>query len=371
MSSTTGKSFMEENISVSDKIWIYGNGSFAQRLANSFTTAGIEVLGFFEIDSKFRNESRLNSFDPYVEIFPDQKKWTVVLGIGNAYADLKNISTRLKNDGYEVIYPLAALRLLFLKGIEIENYWMTGDFEIFDRCQDQLENAYKKLSDERSRNIFTNILEFRKSGDPFILDDHDPTELSYLPSDVPWISKNEILENVIDAGSYDGDTLKSFLKAKINIKNWWCFEPDLGNFAKLNQNRVVFDEKIKVTTIPCALWSKTEILTFANGGDFGTGSAISKTGTDTVVATSLDEICNWEVCSLIKMDIEGAELDALKGALNTIKKTRPKLAICVYHKPTDLWEITNYLADNFKDYNFYLRTYYEQTFETVLYAVPN
>ena len=133
----------------------------------------------------------------------------------------------------------------------------------------------------------------------------------------------------------------------------------------------MFDDKIKVTTIPCALWSKTEILTFANGGDFGTGSAISKTGTDTVVATSLDEICNWEVCSLIKMDIEGAELDALKGALNTIKKTRPKLAICVYHKSTDLWEITNYLADNFNDYNFYLRTYYEQTFETVLYAVPN
>jgi FkbM family methyltransferase len=361
---------IQSNVPISSKIWIYGNGVFAQRLAKSFTTLGFEILGYLEINEKFRSNSRLVSSNPLEKNSKLPKEFSVILGIGNGEADIKNIATKLKNEGFDLVYPLAAIRFLFLEGIKMENYWMSGDFEIFDRCREDIESAQEKLADSKSKKIFHNILEFRKTGNPFTLVDYDPKEQTYLPNDLPWISKNEILNNVIDAGAYDGDTLRAFHQAEIKIDNWWCFEPDMQNLKKLQENLRHLERKISVTTIPCALWSKTEMLAFETGGDIGTGSAISNSGKEMILATSLDEIRDWENCSLIKMDIEGAELDALKGSIETITKTRPKLAISVYHKPTDLWEIIGYLEKNLKNYSFYLRTYCEQTFETVLYGVP-
>ena len=69
------------------------------------------------------------------------------------------------------------------------------------------------------------------------------------------------------------------------------------------------------------------------------------------------------------MDIEGAELDALKGAVHTIQTYRPKLAISIYHKPEDLVEIPLYLMEIMPDYQFYIRHYTTWLEETVLYAI--
>ena len=71
------------------------------------------------------------------------------------------------------------------------------------------------------------------------------------------------------------------------------------------------------------------------------------------------------------MDIEGAEYEALLGLESVLLRDKPHLAISVYHKPDDMWKIGLWLKSLFGDtYNFYLRTYNFQTFDTVLYAVP-
>jgi len=67
------------------------------------------------------------------------------------------------------------------------------------------------------------------------------------------------------------------------------------------------------------------------------------------------------------MDIEGAELDALKGAENTIRESLPDLAICLYHSPSHLWEIPLFIS-SLGDYKFHLRNYTSFISETVLYA---
>jgi hypothetical protein len=72
----------------------------------------------------------------------------------------------------------------------------------------------------------------------------------------------------------------------------------------------------------------------------------------------------------IKMDIEGSELEALKGAKNTIKNQKPRLAISVYHKPEDIFEIPLYLKELVPAYKFYLRhDCLVNLTETVLYAM--
>ena len=72
-----------------------------------------------------------------------------------------------------------------------------------------------------------------------------------------------------------------------------------------------------------------------------------------------------------KMDIEGAEREALKGCESTIKTFFPKLAICIYHLPDDLWEIPYWLMTKFPEYEYYIRHYRDNATETLLYAVPS
>ena len=69
------------------------------------------------------------------------------------------------------------------------------------------------------------------------------------------------------------------------------------------------------------------------------------------------------------MDIEGAEVNALLGAEENIKKQKPKLAICVYHKPEHLWKIPLYIKKIVPDYKLYIRHHTNQEYETVCYAV--
>jgi hypothetical protein len=71
----------------------------------------------------------------------------------------------------------------------------------------------------------------------------------------------------------------------------------------------------------------------------------------------------------IKMDIEGSELNALQGAQNTIRKYKPILAICVYHKKNDLLTIPAYIHSICPEYKFYLRAHSKYSQELVLYAV--
>ena len=75
-----------------------------------------------------------------------------------------------------------------------------------------------------------------------------------------------------------------------------------------------------------------------------------------------------EKIDFIKMDIEGCELKALHGAINTLKKHKPKLAIAAYHKYEDYYEIPKFLNELKIDYKFYLASYTLGFSDTIIYA---
>ncbi|MNC49053.1 hypothetical protein D3C75_982030 [compost metagenome] len=116
------------------------------------------------------------------------------------------------------------------------------------------------------------------------------------------------------------------------------------------------------------LYSKTCELNFNKTS--GEDGSIDEHGTDIVSVVSIDDAIHERV-TYIKMDIEGAELAALKGAENTIKNYSPVLAICMYHKASDYLDIFNYIRSVNSEYKFFFRHHLNYYAETVLYAIKN
>ena len=102
------------------------------------------------------------------------------------------------------------------------------------------------------------------------------------------------------------------------------------------------------------------------------GAAISPNGGLDVDCFSLDDLFAQHNLSptYIKMDIEGAELDALRGAENTIREQAPILAVCIYHRHDDLWRIPGYIHSLCTDYSFFLYPHEVEGWELVCYAIP-
>ena len=181
--------------------------------------------------------------------------------------------------------------------------------------------------------------------------------------DLPELQLKEI-EYFVDAGSFNGDDTLNFLKYCKNSKGIYIFEPDEKN---LNVCKKRLSKVENIELYPYGLWNKRENISFSAGKS---GSSRIQYGEDDMIeCISLDEILDQKEVSYIKMDIEGAEMNALVGARDTIKHFRPKLAICVYHEQDDIYRIPEYLLKLIPDYQLYLRHYSMGTLETVLYAI--
>ena len=119
--------------------------------------------------------------------------------------------------------------------------------------------------------------------------------------------------------------------------------------------------------MPYGVYSDDKRISFLNVG--GGTSCICDNSEDVIDVRKLDTILSDENVTFIKMDIDGAELDALKGAKAIIQKNKPKLAISIYHKPEDIIEIPLLLHEILPEYKFYIRHYSIYSVETVLYAI--
>ena len=121
-----------------------------------------------------------------------------------------------------------------------------------------------------------------------------------------------------------------------------------------------------ISLYPNGVHDKTIILRFDS--DNLVNSSINSEGNSMIQCVALDDVLPEYNPTFINMDIEGNELSALKGASKMIVNSLPDLAICVYHRPRDLWEISTYIKNLSDKYNLYLRNYTSFPAETVLYA---
>lgn len=177
-------------------------------------------------------------------------------------------------------------------------------------------------------------------------------------------------EIFVDGGCCDGMTSVNFSHwCAGNYEKIYCFEPDYKNIRKIQRNFASRGiERYEI--VDKALWNTCEELTFVENGAADSHIAENEeSGLSKIKGIALDDVLGGKKVTFIKMDIEGAEKNGLAGAWRTITAYKPKLAVCVYHKPEDIWEIPDLLLKMRPDYRLYFRHYSGGFGETVLYAL--
>ena len=160
--------------------------------------------------------------------------------------------------------------------------------------------------------------------------------------------------------------IQQFGKGRDYYKKIYAWEPDGANREKLIKN---CKGHKNIEVLPYGMWSEKAELYFADGK--GAASCVSEEGTLSLPVESIDDLCADEKVTFIKMDIEGSEIEALRGAERVIKRDKPRLAICIYHKPEHLYEIPFLVREMVPDYKLYIRHHSPGLVETVLYAVAD
>jgi FkbM family methyltransferase len=190
----------------------------------------------------------------------------------------------------------------------------------------------------------------------------------YFPPGVVTFAQEGV---VVDGGGFDGDTLRSFAAHNPDARNpYYAFEPDPSNYARLVASGARYAGPF--FPVNAGLGATEATLAFSAGGGMdstftGGGPGVANLS---VPVHAIDRFFpDGTRTTFIKMDIEGMEPEALRGAEETIRAHAPTLAICVYHRPEHLWEIPQLVRGWRPDYRLYLRHYSTNMSETVMYAV--
>lgn len=331
-------------------IAVYGMGDGSEKIINTLKSFGRDVDEIFASDEFVRGHSFLGrKVLKYSEVCDKYDNFTVVLGF--AVHDEKMLS-RIKeiNKCHTVIAPDVPVAGSGL---------FTWDF--VEEHEEDFDFIYQNLADERSKKVFSDIVKFKISG-----------KVDYLYSAVD--DKGEVYsdilrlndhETIIDLGAYDGDTVREFLShTDGKYEHIIAVEPDEKNFKKLNKNTAGMEN---ITLLNIGAWSKKDNLIFAKKA--GRNSKLTSEGV-LIPVDSVDNICADKDITMIKMDIEGSELQALEGAKETIKRCSPKLYICAYHRNEDMFALPKKVLDIDPDYKIYFRhSPYIPAWESNFYCV--
>lgn len=267
----------------------------------------------------------------------------------------------MEEDAYRAIYEQAILLGVDRNQIYImRDYYDRLSVEYLEHNLQKYSNAYQLLEDGFSKEVF--LARMKKV---YLMGDISEV---VSPSTEEYFDKSIILtdkEVFVDCGGFDGDTSIKFIeRCGGKYDDIIIFEPELCKKADIENNMSDYHYKL----YQAGVWSENTRLYFKALETVG--SHVSETESDyTIEVMALDETVYDKRPTFIKMDIEGSEQEALKGCKRIIKDFRPKLAVCVYHKPDDLYEIPVLIKGLNPEYHLYLRQYSNSKYETVLYAI--
>ncbi len=320
-------------------IVMYGTGNGADKIFSVLDDLGIGVQDIFASDGFVRNRTfhgkKVISYSDAVKKYGNDM--IILLAFGS---DLPEMINRF--------YALAGRHELYAPDVPVVgNELFDGRF--YETHKDRIDAARELLADEESRAVYDAVIRYRLSGRIEYLAEH----ITDLETVMAGLLHPASYLYTLDLGAYTGDTASALINYAPNIKKVIAIEPDSKNFAKLSLS-AAFSGKIEPHL--AAAWNKREILLFGKGG----GRAIRKADggkTTEIFAVPADFFLDGRIPDFIKIDVEGAECEAIDGCAGSIKRYSPELQIALYHKSADIFELPLKIHEMNPSYRLFIRKF--------------
>ena len=322
-------------------IVVYGMGNGADKLITRLDKYGVEIADFFASDGFVRGHSfhgkRVKSFSEIRESYDD---FVILLSFASNREEVLAMLSDI-NEKYDMYIP---------------DMPVAGEDEYFDReffnsHYDEILEAYESLSDDSSKSCFAATVCYKLSGRmKYLMEAYSTRDELYE------LLRRHSIKTMIDAGAYNGDTVREAKQYFSELEKVYAIEPDNRNFKKLLKYSEA-ETDVLVITINAAAWCEN-----ADGQFLGSGnrnSSVNSTASfehrsSDVFLLRIDSVTDEQI-DYIKYDVEGAEAEALLGSMGIIDRYRPTLLVSLYHRSRDVFSLINTLKERHTGYDFYLR----------------
>ncbi len=320
-------------------IILYGMGNGADQIIDWCEENGVVVAGVFASDEFVRGQIfRGHRVETYAAVKESWQDFLLVIAFASESPKVLAYFKELA-----AVHETVAPHLPLFRGDKIV------DWDWLQTYASELQQVYDKLADDWSRKVFAAALNYKLSGKPQYLWECETERRNDLKELFDWSGQ----EFYADLGAYNGDTVKEFLElTEGQYKNIVAVEPDRRNYKKL----VAFAEASGLKNfkiVEAAIWSEKTELAFSDSG--GRQSTLLSNKKRMVQTVDLDTLLGTSSATYIKMDVEGAELEALQGSVRQLNANKPKLFLAAYHHDIDLFMLPLFLWRRVPEYKIYLR----------------
>lgn len=341
-------------------IVMYGMGDGAEKIMKVMDSLGIKPAEFMASDEFVRGHSflgyRVRKLSEIEEMYKD---FIIVVCFGSCLPDVM-----------ERIYALSQRYELYAPDVPVVAE--EGEIPVFDHGylnenNSKLQRVRSLLADDKSKEVFDSLISYKLSGDIKYLKSCETPEQEALV-----LLKIGLNETYVDLGAYNGDTVERFLRLTgKSFAEIYAVEPDQRNFLRMVRRNYALGRGI-FHPIHAAAWCDDTSLQFRKSGGrnssvcngYGRGPIVEVQG------VKVDTLLKDKIPTLIKIDVEGCEKEALDGAGQSIAKHKPKLILSLYHRREDIFELPLKIKAMNGGYKLYLRHHpYIPGWDTNLYCI--
>ena len=321
-------------------IFLYGTGNGADKILDVCSRFNIPVEGVFASSDFVRNRTFRD--------MPVQSLAAIEEKYGDDFVVLLAFGTTLLSVA-ENIRKVAQKHTLYIPEVPLYGKDLFT-YEYYLENLEKIEAAYELFEDERSKSVYEDMIGFRLSGEPKLLMNAEPMAVSYAE-----IFDGVTVESAVDCGAYKGDSTEMMAEV-LTPRKIYAAEPDPKTFLKLSAY-AENEERSKVIPVNAAIGKECAQVEFMSSASRGSGKeGLSKSAKCTTVdVRTVDSIVKDEKIDLIKLDVEGDEADAIEGCRQTMARCAPSMAVSVYHRTQDIFELPLLLGKLLPTHKMYLR----------------
>lgn len=358
---------INKKLASKEPILLLGSGQLGQKVYRGLTIKKIYPVAFID-----NNEEKWGKkINDVIILSPKEafkkygKNAVIFITIWAPHHSFAKSKKQLKKIGFQSIFPFQIL-MWKLPKVLLPHYQFSTPQYLLSNLND-IKKASLLFKEKISINQYINQLNWRLTLNFDFLPKATYKD-QYFTKNIVKLAKNEIF---VDCGAFNGDTIKSFLHySNKTFSQLIALEPDLKNFQSLSNYVNSLNPLVKKNILinNYAVSSKNMTVRFLESGAMQ--STINKSGKNKVKSVTLDKLLFKNKPTFLKFDIEGYEMEALKGAKKIIAEYSPIITVCIYHKPNDFWKIPLFISSLNKNYKYFFRTHDEDGLELVLYAIP-